>query len=709
LTIQGQAIAAVTADHHTVLPVEIAFLEWYGVDPGVLRRAAAIAWRTGAFADEIMIRLNLVAEETYYRALARHLGLPFLTTVEVGAEAQFPYSILIGLARLAPSPGGARSVLAPTGRWAAWVLTRRRPFGEGFAVTTPAALRGAVFRVHAKAIAAQAANGLPNAEPRRSYRDRSTLAQKRCAAGVALALLAGVLAAPDLVLSAAFALSGLVFLAVVMVRLAALQEHIPTRPPRRASRQPDDRLPIYTVIVALRRERRVLARLVAALEALDYPKAKLDIKLVIEADDAEMADAFAHMALPGHFEVIVAPPGEPRTKPRALNVALPLARGELVTVYDAEDVPDPDQLRLAAATFTRASADIACLQARLVIDNTDDNWLTRLFTIEYATLFDVINPGLALNDLPIPLGGTSNHFRADVLRDLHGWDAWNVTEDADLGIRLALAGWRVLDLPSSTLEEAPGTLGAWLKQRSRWMKGFMQVVIAHSRHPLDALHALGPTRFFAAVALTLGTVATALGYPLFMVLALHGLYDGAWLNPVTAMEIFWSTLGLTLFGTGLFAMTAPTVIAIERRGWRRLYPFVPLLPLYYGLISIAAWRALWELTRAPFLWHKTEHGLARTSRATRGRRTGTARPSGTPNLSIGADVDCISISEEPAVSALHRNGDDLNQNALSALIRRLSFGLVDHIRSIVARLAGSRHHGCIQTIDCAVPQKTRMT
>lgn len=663
MTIQGQAIAAVAVDH-TVLPVEIAFLEWHGVNPGVLQKAAAIAWRTGSFADEILIRLNLVSEAAYYRALASHLGLPYLDKVEAGAKAQFPYSILLGLAPLAAFPAEPRFVLAPAGRRLAWLLAHRRPFEPGFAVTRPSALREAVFRVHADAIAAEAANGLADAEPHRSYRDRSTVAQKAFVAGTALAFPAGVLAAPNLAVLAAFVLSALVFLSVVAVRLAALHEHVPIKPARRIPRQREDMLPVYTVIVALRRERRVLARLVAALEALDYPKPKLDIKLVIEADDAEMADAFAHIALPGHFEVIVAPPGEPRTKPRALNVALPLAQGELVTVYDAEDVPDPDQLRLAAATFARAAPDVACLQARLVIDNTEDNWLTRLFTIEYATLFDVINPGLALNDLPIPLGGTSNHFRADVLRDLHGWDAWNVTEDADLGMRLALAGWRVLDLPSSTLEEAPGNLGAWLRQRSRWMKGFMQVVVAHSRHPLEALRALGTARFFAAVALTFGTVATALGYPLFTALALHGLYDGAWLNPVTTMEIFWSALGLTLFGTGLFAMTAPAVVAIERRGWRRLYPFVPLLPLYYALVSVAAWRALWELTRAPFLWHKTEHGLARTSRAARierGVRTG-ARPK------ASADVDCTYTSEEPAVSNLHKNGNDLNRNASSVLI-----------------------------------------
>ncbi len=200
------------------------------------------------------------------------------------------------------------------------------------------------------------------------------------------------------------------------------------------------------------------------MTALDYPAAKLDIKLVIEADDEEIREAFSGITLPGSFQVIVAPPGAPRTKPRALNVALPFARGEYVAVYDAEDVPHPNQIRLAVETFARVPLDVACLQARLVIDNTEDSWITRLFTIEYATLFDVINPGLTRLDMPVPLGGTSNHFRKSVLQRLGGWDAWSVTEDAELGIRLAVAGYRVADLPSATLEEAPATLKAWMSR-----------------------------------------------------------------------------------------------------------------------------------------------------------------------------------------------------------------------------------------------------
>jgi cellulose synthase/poly-beta-1,6-N-acetylglucosamine synthase-like glycosyltransferase len=283
-------------------------------------------------------------------------------------------------------------------------------------------------------------------------------------------------------------------------------------------------------------------------------------------------------------------------------------------IYDAEDIPDPGQLRLALGTFARHPPEVACLQARLVIDNTGDNWLTRLFTIEYAALFDVINPGLAALRCPVPLGGTSNHFRTAVLKRVGGWDAWNVTEDADLGIRLALMGYRVADLPSSTLEEAPGRLRAWLRQRARWMKGLLQVSVTHSRHPWRTLRVLGPARFFAAMTMTIGTVVAALGFPFFTALSVHGVATGRLLGAEDWMEAVPTALSLTLFVSGFAAMLLPAFSALRRRGWWGLAVLVPLLPIYYLLISVGAWRGAAEFVLAPFRWNKTDHGLARTSR-----------------------------------------------------------------------------------------------
>ena len=166
-------------------------------------------------------------------------------------------------------------------------------------------------------------------------------------------------------------------------------------------------------MVALYREASVVEDLVKAIDAFDYPKGKLDIKLVVEQRDVETLGRIVELRLPARYEVVVAPVGKPQTKPRALNIALSSARGDLIVVYDAEDIPAPDQLRLAASRFA-ADKDLDCLQARLAIRNHGESWLSKLFAIEYAILFDVINPGLCALNLPIPLGGSSNHFRVRI-------------------------------------------------------------------------------------------------------------------------------------------------------------------------------------------------------------------------------------------------------------------------------------------------------
>ena len=227
----------------------------------------------------------------------------------------------------------------------------------------------------------------------------------------------------------------------------------------------------------------------------------------------------------------------------------------------------------------------------------------------------MLNPGLAEIGSPIPLGGTSNHFRTSVLRDIHGWDAWNVTEDADLGLRLARLGHDVMDLPSSTLEEAPITLGAWMRQRTRWMKGYVQTSISHSRKPWTTLSQLGIWRFYAALVLSMGSVLSALVYPI-----LTGMFVTAWGSGAPRLQHSrWEAAmhagSLTLFFFGAASIFIPACLALHRRGLWRLLPWVPLLPVYYVLVSMAAWRALWELAVAPFRWNKTSHGLARTSRA----------------------------------------------------------------------------------------------
>ena len=216
------------------------------------------------------------------------------------------------------------------------------------------------------------------------------------------------------------------------------------------------------------------------------------MKFVVEADDHDTRRALARLDLGPPFEIITAPPSGPRTKPKALNVALPFARGSFTVVYDAEDVPEPDQLRRAFATFMAADDRLACVQAALTIDNTTDNWLARMFTADYAGQFDAFLPGLAALRLPFPLGGSSNHFRTAVLRQVGGWDPYNVTEDADLGIRLYRLGYRSAALSSATYEEAPARFLPWLKQRTRWYKGWMQTWLVHMRRPVRLMRELTP-------------------------------------------------------------------------------------------------------------------------------------------------------------------------------------------------------------------------
>jgi glycosyltransferase XagB len=281
-------------------------------------------------------------------------------------------------------------------------------------------------------------------------------------------------------------------------------------------------------------------------------------------------------------------------------------------VYDAEDRPEPDQLRRALEAFAGCDDRLACAQARLTIDNTKDSWLARLFTAEYAGLFDVFLPALAVLKMPLPLGGSSNHFRAEVLRRIGAWDPYNVTEDADLGMRLARLGYRTTVIASTTHEEAPARLGPWLKQRTRWFKGWMQTWLVHMREPRALLCELGPTGFIVFQLLAGSSVLAALVHPLFLIAFVRDIVT-AENDPGGA-----ATLALSLHGaTLLFGYLASATLAIVGLARRRLLDCawaLLLMPLYWLLLSIAAWRALEQLLRNPYRWEKTEHGLAQTSR-----------------------------------------------------------------------------------------------
>jgi cellulose synthase/poly-beta-1,6-N-acetylglucosamine synthase-like glycosyltransferase len=379
---------------------------------------------------------------------------------------------------------------------------------------------------------------------------------------------------------------------------------------------PDDALPPYTVIVPLYREAEVAVELVANLTQLDYPRDRLQVLIVLEAKDHETQAAFAAIELPAGFQVLVAPPGSPQTKPRACNIALERAHGEIVVIYDAEDAPHPDQLREAAARFASGDSDLACLQAPLRIE-PDPRFIPDQFALEYAVLFEVFLPALARWGLPFPLGGTSNHFRASALRAAGGWDAYNVTEDADIGFRLAARGCRLGVITRPTFETAPTDFKTWKPQRARWIKGHLQTLAVHARGK-----AVRSPRGGAALVLTLALSVTSshLHGPLFAWLALQ------WIGSMLALcpEVPPMDWMLMFFGWTCAAIAGAQA---QRRAGHRQRP-LPLLGaiFYWPLQSVAAVEALRQFIVAPFHWDKTPHTpraanpllprlLARTGRA----------------------------------------------------------------------------------------------
>ncbi|WP_051085746.1 glycosyltransferase family 2 protein [Neomegalonema perideroedes] len=382
------------------------------------------------------------------------------------------------------------------------------------------------------------------------------------------------------------------------------------RAPSSALREPDQEiLPRITLLIALYREAASARHLLAALQALDYPRDRLEVLILLEQDDLETFAAFRALRPPNWIRLIVVPDGAPRTKPRALNWGLAEAAGTIVGVLDAEDRPERDQLRKAAAAFAQAPPETACLQARLGWYNASTNGLTRGLALEYAGWFGLLLPALTRLGCPIPLGGTSCYLRAEPLREVGGWDPWNVTEDADLGFKLARRGWRSATLDSLTKEEAVLTPRAWIRQRTRWIKGFLVTWIVHMRDPVRLWREIGPAGFWVFNALTLGSFLAYLALPLHLTAL-------AWL--LIAGEAPWSgtlpeRVGRvleTLFWAGQGVATGMAFWGAWRGYGLRFAFWAPLLPLYLGIFGpLAALRAASQLPRSAFLWEKTAHGF----------------------------------------------------------------------------------------------------
>jgi glycosyltransferase XagB len=587
--------------------------------PELLRAAEARARELGIGADQVLILWGVVDEEAYLQRLAFHTGVAIENFSEIGRgksllrDRHILQAAEFGLIRLRRH-GHPTWTLAPrhlAARRLCRLVATYPDLTERLRLASSSRLHQFLLHQTDDVLGRAAANGLRRRFPRMSAapatvkgpRWRRHLQRLKGPLGIA----ALMLLPPILALDAWSTALAIWFLLFVGLRL--LGSFVPRLPQKKMQRLPDHRLPVYTVIAALYREAKSVGPLMQAIDALDYPREKLQVILALEPNDLATRAAIARLGPMPHVQVLIASTTGPQTKPKALNCALPFARGSFTAVFDAEDRPDPSQLRAALDAFRSHDTDVACAQASLCIDNNNkDSWLSRTFAAEYAGQFDVFLPGLAAMRTPLPLGGSSNHFCTSVLREVGGWDAWNVTEDADLGFRLARFGYRSVTFDSTTKEEAPIRFKAWLGQRSRWMKGWMKTWGVHMREPRRLWREAGPRGFLALNIIIGGNVLTALAYPILVI------EIAAYL--LTNFTVSLAPLHIATFTTGFASTVLIGLMGLARRGRLRSGWVLALTPFYWGCLSIAAWRALWQLWRDPYRWEKTEHGLTKSQQTT---------------------------------------------------------------------------------------------
>jgi cellulose synthase/poly-beta-1,6-N-acetylglucosamine synthase-like glycosyltransferase len=373
----------------------------------------------------------------------------------------------------------------------------------------------------------------------------------------------------------------------------------------------EEDLPVYTIFCPLYKEWRVVPQFVEAMEKLEYPKDKLQILFLLEENDGETIQKVKDAKLPSQYEIIIVPHSNPKTKPKAMNYGLQYVRGEYVVIYDAEDVPDADQLLKAIGAFRRLPESTVCIQAKLNFYNVKQNLLTRLFTAEYSLWFDLVLPGLQSCNGPIPLGGTSNHFKTYAIRELSGWDAFNVTEDCDLGIRLSKYGYRTAIVESTTLEEANSDVGNWFNQRSRWIKGYIQTYFVHMRD----INAFSSYRdfldFIMFQANVGGKVLSMFINPFMWIITITYFVfrgqTGGFIESLFPTYILY--LGVISLVFGNFLYLYYYMIGCAKRGHEHLIKYIFLVPFYWLAMSIASWRAVYEVIIKPHYWAKTVHGL----------------------------------------------------------------------------------------------------
>ncbi len=578
---------------------------------------AALTRRNGTDFQSELLASGLVGEDSFCRAFAAELDVGYTASLNPGRLIVPDESAIESLRRRnwripvkIEEKSGSSSYLVSPERLAPGqlraLLDRYPEVSKRVKIVAQGTLRRALSeRVRIDLVKAVVSD-LFDRYPALSARIVANAWQGSVLGAGLMALLVSLLAAPATTYAALHLCFSVFFLSCVGLRFAA----IPWSP--RRGDAPDlpalaDGVPVYSVLVALYKEQEIVPDLIAALGRLVWPKARLEIKLVCEEDDLATLNAIGACDLPGHIEVVKVPVFGPRTKPKALAYALPLASGEFVALFDAEDNPHPLQLVEAWRRFQESGPDLACVQAPLEITNRRAGPVSLMFAFEYAALFRGLLPWLTRNRLLTPLGGTSNHFRRSALDHVGGWDPYNVTEDADLGMRLARFAYRTEMISLPTFEAGPERWSEWLPQRTRWLKGWVQTWLVHMRDPMALAWQLGFGSFLMAQILFAGMVVSALIHPFLIVTAFVLALELAAERTMSTWQSNMLIFDVTNIACGYISFLLlgwQTLTKTERKTFWKIALYTPV---YWMMISIAAWRAVWQLWQRPHHWEKTRH------------------------------------------------------------------------------------------------------
>lgn len=442
------------------------------------------------------------------------------------------------------------------------------------------------------------------------------LGQKLIFALLGLVTILGLLLAPIIALKFLVSIASVLYFTDVVFNLIVVMRSLQRPGEIKFAKEDLDvidesTLPIYTVLCPLYKEAHIFPQFLEAINRLDYPKEKLDILLLLEQDDKETIKILDKMTLPFYIRKIIVPHSLPKTKPKACNYGLSFARGEYLVIFDAEDIPEPMQLKKAYFAFQTTPDDVQCLQAKLNYYNPRANMLTKFFTVEYALWFEIMLTGLQSFNSTLPLGGTSNHFRTEKLKSLHGWDPFNVTEDADLGVRLFQKGYRTAVIDSITLEEATSKVKNWIRQRSRWLKGYMQTYLVHTRNHKEFVEQKGIWHFIIFQLTVGGKILFVLINPLMWIITTLYFtsysFAGPILEAIYTPPVSYIAVVSWIFGNFLFVYYY--MIACGRKKEWDLMKYVFLIPFYWMIMSVAGAIGLYQLIMKPHYWEKTVHGF----------------------------------------------------------------------------------------------------